>query len=276
MFNVNGYGGYTNATKNYNYVKNNDNKTDDKRNENIGADFMSQLQAKQAEKSRDKLEIGATGEKPAELSKTAQDYLAKLKEKNPDKDFIIADYETDEEADALLAKGKGQYNVLITPDLLEKMAADEAVAAEYEGIIASSVEEMKNAKEQLGEDADMLEKMGVSVDGDGNVTYHAKLIEGITDKEGNSTVKASTIGELLDRLNETKEANSEKLAEIRAKKAEAAEKAEEAKKAEEAAEKEKAETEATMSDVEIIAKGIVDSADEFAELTKFTDFSANA
>ncbi len=276
MFNVNGYGGYANAAKNYNHVKNNDNKTDDKKNENIGADFISQLQAKQAEKSRDKLEIGATGEKPAELSKTAQDYLAKLKEKNPDKDFIIADYETDEEADALLAKGKGQYNVLITPDLLEKMAADEAVAAEYEGIIASSVEEMKNAKEQLGEDADMLEKMGVSVDGDGNVTYHAKLIEGITDKEGNSTVKASTIGELLDRLNETKEANSEKLAEIRAKKAEAAEKAEEAKKAEEAAEKEKAETEATMSDVEIIAKGIVDSADEFAELTKFTDFSANA
>ncbi len=268
MYNVGGYSAYTNAAKNYNYVKNNENKSEKKE----VPDFISDLQARQTEKNNDKFEIGAATEKNGKLSKTAQDYLKKLKEKNPDLDFIIADYETDAEADAILAKGKGEYNVLITPDLLEKMAADEAVAEEYEGIIASGVADMKNAKESLGDDADMLEKMGVSVDADGNITYHASLIGGITDKDGNSTVKASTIGELLDKLNETRKNNAEKLAEIRAKKAE------EAKKAEKAEEVEKNEEskETTLSDVEKIAQGIVDYGEEFMEVTKFVDFSADA
>lgn len=267
MFNVNGCN--STAAKNYSFIRNNDRKAEDKAAE---AAFIPQNN--KTEKSYDSLKIGSASEKADGLSKNAQDYLKKLKEKNPNMDFIIADFSTDEEADALLAKGKGEYNALITPDLLERMAADEAVAEEYEGIIAASVEDMKNAKEQLGDDADMLEKLGVSVDADGNITYHAKLIEGITDKDGNSTVKASTIGELLDRLNETRTAQAEKLAEIRAKKAEAAEKAEEAKKAEEA-EKEKAE-EMTLSEVEKIAEGVVDWADQLLEVTKFADFTAEA
>lgn len=265
MFNVNGYNS-TSAAKNYSFIKNNEKKSEEK-----GAENAFAPKENKTEKTYDSLKIGSASEKANGLSKNAQDYLKKLKEKNPDIDFIIADFSTDEEADALLAKGKGEYNAVITPDLLEKMAADEAVAEEYEGIIASSVADMKSAKEQLGNDADMLEKMGVSVDADGNVTYHARLIEGITDKDGNSTIKASTIGELLDRLNETRTAQAEKLAEIRAKKAEAAEKAEEAKKAEE----EKSE-EMTLSDVEKIAEGVVDWADELLEVTKFADFTAEA
>lgn len=256
MVNINGYNS-TSAAKNYSFIKNNDKKAEEKADESA---FIPQND--KTEKSYDSLEIGSVNGKTEGLSKNAQDYLKKLKEENPNMDFIIADFSTDEEADALLAKGKGEYNVLITPDLLEKMAADEAVAEEYEGIIASSVEDMKNAKEQLGNDADMLEKMGVSVDSEGNITYHAQLIEGITDKDGNSTVKATTIGELLDRLNETKTAQAEKLAEIRAKKAEAAE-------------KEKTE-EMTLSDVEKIAAGVVDWADELLEVTKFADFTAEA
>ncbi len=266
MYNVGGYGAYTSAAKKYNYVKNNE-----KKNGNEAPDFLSQLENQnKTEKSRDSLKISQKGEKADGLSKTARDYLAELREKNPDLDFIIADYSTDEEADALLAKGKGEYNVLITPDLLERMASDDAVAEEYEGIIATSVAEMKGAKEQLGVDADMLEKMGVSVDSEGNITYHAELIEGITDKDGNSTIKASSIGELLDRLNETRKAQAEKLAEIRAKKAE------EAEKAEEKAEEEKKDVEMSLSDVEKVAAGIVDWADELIEVTKFADFSADA
>lgn len=265
MYNIGKYGAYTTSAKNYNYIKNSGDKTEEK----SVHEFISDLQNKQTEKNSDKLDIRSASEKNDKLSKTAKDYLKKLKEKNPGMDFIISDYETDEEADALLAKGKGEYNVLITPDLLEKMAADEAVAEEYEGIIASSVEEMKNARESLGADADMLEKLGVSVDGNGNITYHAKLIEGITDKNGNSSVKASTVGELLDRLNETKEAQADKLKEIRAKKAE------EAKRAEKA-EKEEADAEKTLTDVEKVAKGIVDYADELNGVTKFVDFSADA
>lgn len=272
MFNVGGYGNYTNAAKNYNYIKNNEKKHDEKEVQG----FQHGHQPEKTEKTHDSLKISSKTDENSGLSKTARDYLAELKKKNPNMDFIIADYSTDEEADALLAKGKGEYNVLITPDLLEKMAADEAVAEEYEGIIATSVEEMKSAKEQLGDDKDMLENLGVSVDGEGNVTYHAKLIEGLTGDDGSRTVKASTIGELLDRLNATKESQAEKLAEIRAKKAEEAEKAEKAEKAKEAEEAKEKKPEMTLSDVEKVAEGIVDWADELIEVTKFADFTADA
>lgn len=265
MYNVNGYGS-TNAAKNYNYIKNKDKKQDDK------APVSHAHAPEKPDKSFDNLKIGSTNGKTGELSKTAQDYLAKLKKKYPDMDFIIADFSTDEEANALLAKGKGEYNALITPDLLERMAADEAVAEEYEGIITSSVADMKSAKESLGEDADMLEKMGVSVDSEGNITYHATLIEGLTGDNDSRTVKANTIDELLSRLNEAREAQAEKLAEIRAKKAEEAEKAEKAEETEKTEEKK----EMTFSDVEKVAEGIVDWADELLEVTKFADFSDKA
>ncbi|MBO5266199.1 MAG: hypothetical protein IJX15_02100 [Ruminiclostridium sp.] len=269
MYNVGGYGNY-NVSKNYNYVKNNAKKTEEKEN----PDFLENLQNnKKPEKTYDGFKVESAKEKTGELSKTAEDYLKKLKKKFPGMDFIIADFSTDEEADALLAKGKGEYNALITPDLLEKMAADEAVAAEYEGIIETSVADMKSAKEQLGDDGDMLEKMGVSVDSEGNVTYHATLIEGLMGDNDTNTVTGSTIEELLKRLNEVKESQAEKLAEIRAKKAEEAKEAEEAKKAEEAKEKKQ---DMTLSDVEKIAAGVVDWAEELNEVTKFADFNADA
>lgn len=270
MYNIGSYNSLTSASKNYNYVKNNEKKA----NEKEATDFLSELQPKErTEKSYDSLKIGSASEKTEELSKNAQDYLKKLKEKYPDMDFIIADFSTDEEADSLLAKGKGEYNVLITPDLLEKMASDESVAAEYEGIIESSVSDIKSAKEQLGEDADMVESFGVSIDSNGEITYRARLVEGLMVDDGEDTVKGSTIEELLDRLNEVKEAQAEKLAEIRAKKAEEAEKAEKAAE-EKTAEKE--ETKMTLADVEKIAEGVVDWADELMEVTKFADFSDKA
>ena len=39
-------------------------------------------------------------------------------------DFIVADYESEEEASAYLSRGTKEYSVLIDPELLEEMAAD--------------------------------------------------------------------------------------------------------------------------------------------------------
>lgn len=228
MVNVNGYGQYNTYTKAASYSGKADQNT-----KNIDrADF--------AESARDKMMVGSASTQ--KLSSTAQSYLERLKNKYGNMDFIIADYDTDEEADALLENGKGEYNVLITPDLLEKMAADEAVAAEYEGVIESSVNDIKTARGQLGEDADMVDKFSIALNADGTVSITAKLIEGLTGSDGKRTVKANTVSELMERLNETKQAQSEKLAEIRKKKAEEAEKA---KKEQE--EKEKSEGEKTFS-----------------------------
>lgn len=223
MVNVNGYGQYNNYTKVASYSG----KTDDKAKNTDRADF--------SEKLRDKMTIGTSNTQ--KLSSTAQSYLERLKNKYGNMDFIIADYDTDEEADELLANGKGEYNVLITPDLLEKMAADESVAAEYEGVIENSVNDIKTARNELGEDADMVDKFSITLNSDGTVSITAKLIEGLTGADGSRNVKASTVSELMDRLNETKQAQSEKLAEIRKQKAEEAEKAK--KEEEEKADEEK-------------------------------------
>lgn len=276
MHNINGYGNFTNPAKTYGQA----NKTEKNNTTAVKNQFYNQLdeakkETEKTEKKQDGLYISSAGEKAQELSKTAQDYLAKLKKENPNLDFIISDYSTDEEADALLAKGKGEYNVLITPDLLEKMAADEEVAAEYEGIIHSSIADIKSAKEQLADDADMVEKFGVSVNSDGEVTYHASLIEGLTSDDGSKTVKASTIEELLERLNEVKKNQAEKLAEIRAKKAEEAEKAEEKATAEEETTEAEAAAKAA-AEVTRLATSIIEHSEEIIEATKFADFTTQA
>lgn len=275
--NINGYGNYANHGKNYGVGKNFE-KTNEKINNKTAEqnDFQAQLDAKAEEaKRKDSLYISSANDKAEKLSQTAQDYLAKLKKENPNLDFIISDYSTDEEADALLAQGKGEYNVLITPDLLEKMAADEEVAAEYEGIIHSSIADIKGVKEELGEDADMIEKFGITVNEDGEISYRASLIEGLMGDDGTNTVKASTVEELLDKLNSIKESQAEKLAEIRAKKAEEAEKlAEEAAAEDETTDAESAAIAA--AEVSRLATSIIDSAEEIIGATKFVNFTEQA
>lgn len=191
------------------------------------AEFSSLIEQPKAQTVDSEMRIGAASEKTSGLSKTAQEYLGKLKEKYGNVDFIIADYKTDAEADALLATGKGEYNAVITPSLLERMAADEETAAKYEGLIDQSIESIDAVKKELGDDKDMVDKFGTSVDSDGNLTLRAKLMDGIMTKEGSDTVKASTVEEMLSKLKETREINAERIEKIRAKIMEETAKAEE-------------------------------------------------
>ncbi len=181
------------------------------------ADFSSFGQTVKSEMNKNEMKIGKVSEKTNGLSQKAQDYLEKLKKKYGNMDFIIADFSTDEEADRLLSRGKGEYNAVITPALLEKMAADESVAAEYEAKIDESVDNIKAVEDGLGEDSDMIDKIGITIDSEGNVSLRAKLLEGMLTKDGSNTVKASTVEDMLAQLKEAKESNLEKLEEIRRK-----------------------------------------------------------
>ncbi len=165
-----------------------------------------------------------SAEQMSGLSKAAQSYLQKLKGKYSDMDFIIADFSTEEEADKLLEKGTAKYTTLISPALLEKMAADENTAAKYEDMIDKSVESIDSIREGLGEDADMVRKFGVTFDKDGNMSLRAKLIGGLTASDGSDTVKASTVEEMLSELKKTKESQYDKLEKIRSERKEKAEK----------------------------------------------------
>jgi len=114
------------------------------------------------------------------LSDEAKDYLASLKEKFGDIDFFVADCATDEEMNRYFAMGTKKYSCVISSDLIEKMATDDAAREKYEKIIANAgeqIEEMKaEAKEELGEEAaEQIEFVGFKVDDNGMVEYFAKL-----------------------------------------------------------------------------------------------------
>ena len=164
------------------------NKKQDEKKTDPGKRTDTAAQAKKTYGSYGGFKVSSAGSKTDGLSDRAKEYLEKLRKKYGSMDFIVADYSTDEEADKLLSKGKGEYNVLISPDLLEKMAADEDTAAQYEGLIEESAQSIGDMKQELGGDADMVDKFGVTVDADGKLTLRAKLIEGLTDKDGNGTI----------------------------------------------------------------------------------------
>ena len=169
-----------------------------------------------------------------ELSEAAKDLLKELKEKHGDIDFFVAEFSTDEEAQAYHRQSTKKYSCVIDPKTLEEMAADEKVKEKYVSIIDSADEQFDKIKEELGEDAREVTRFGINVDKDGVVSYFAELT-----KE-TARMQKGAMEDAKARRAETK-AQSEKLEKAREKK-----KAEEAEKAEKAEEvkQEKAENEA--------------------------------
>lgn len=110
------------------------------------------------------------------LSKKAQELLEKLQKKYKNMDFVVANYGSDEEAERLMAGGKKEYSVLIEPELLEKMAADEDVAKQYEGIIQGAKDKLSALTEKLtDEEKASVKTLGISLDKDGKSAFYAIL-----------------------------------------------------------------------------------------------------
>lgn len=110
-----------------------------------------------------------------QLSDRAKKMLDELKKNYSNMDFIVADYETDEEASSYLARGTKEYSVLIEPETLEEMAADEDAKAKYTGILDDAVDQLKDIKDKLGDKKDEVAHIGISVGKDGQVSYFADL-----------------------------------------------------------------------------------------------------
>lgn len=116
------------------------------------------------------------------LSKRAQDFLAKLKEKYGDYDFFVGN--TEDEHKSLANSGSKEFSVVITADELEKMADDENYAAQKEKEIEDSVAMCKRISEQYGyvsageEDENtvgVINKISVSIGDDGKISIFAEL-----------------------------------------------------------------------------------------------------
>lgn len=118
----------------------------------------------------------------AGLSDGAVKLLKELKKTYGNTDFIVADYETDEEAAAYLSRGRSQYSVLITPEELEKMAVDENVKKENLKVLDDAFSKLDQMKKQLGEKGQEVSRVGISIGSDGEVSYFAEL-EKVSEKQ---------------------------------------------------------------------------------------------
>lgn len=146
------------------------------------------------------------------LSQEAQDLLSELREKYGDYDFIVEDYETDEQASEILSRGKGEINVLITPDLLEKMASDPSEREKYESIIAGASDTFDQINSQLTEEGkNIVEKLGLTVNEDGSLNLYALLGGGARADDGGRMVKSSIISDFTDTLNSIAQLRAELL-----------------------------------------------------------------
>ena len=112
-----------------------------------------------------------------ELSEAAQNLLNELKEKYSNMDFFVANYSSEEEAQEYLNRGTKEYSVLLDPDTLEAMAADEETKEKYMNLIDESTGKLDELKEKLAEENPDSEvtNIGISIDAEGNVKFFAQL-----------------------------------------------------------------------------------------------------
>lgn len=110
-----------------------------------------------------------------QLSDRAKALLQELKRTYSNMDFMVADYETEEEAAAYLNRGSKEYSVLIDPEELERMASDDNVKEQNLSLLDDAVGKLDEMKDQLGDRKDDVVRMGVSIGKNGEVSYFAEL-----------------------------------------------------------------------------------------------------
>lgn len=134
------------------------------------------------------------------LSAKAQDYLAKLREKYGDYNFVVSN---DMDTSKTLGSDK-EYSVMFSTEELEKMAADEEYAGEVMGQVGKAVDMLKNISEKdLGEGV-QFSQLGVSFDSEGNMKIFAQL-EKLSEEQQKRLEEARE-----KRAEEQKEAQTDK------------------------------------------------------------------
>lgn len=126
------------------------------------------------------------------LSDKAQSYLATLREKYGDYDFVVSN-----DLDASKTVGSDKpYSVILTAEEIERMAEDDEYAQKVMGQVGDAVDTLKNLSEKdLGEGV-QFSQLSITFDSEGNQKLFAQL-EKLTDDQ-------------KERLEEAKEKRAEK------------------------------------------------------------------
>ena len=110
-----------------------------------------------------------------QLSDKAKALLQELKKKYTNMDFIVADYDSEEEAASYLSRGTKEYSVLIDPEELERMASDDSVKEQNLALLDEAVGKLDELKNQLGDHKDEVVSMGITIGKDGQMSFFAEL-----------------------------------------------------------------------------------------------------
>lgn len=157
--------------------------------------------------------------KQPELSQGAKDLLNEMQKKYGDMDFFVADYSSDDEAQRYLSRGNKDYSVLIEPELLEKMAADEGVKEKYLGIIDDAKNKISDVKDEIdkldntegGVKKSDIKNIGFSVKSDGSVSFFAELEKSGADQK--KRIDQAREDKKAQKKEDEKEAKAKKLKE---------------------------------------------------------------
>lgn len=131
----------------------------------------------------DGINVQSNAKTTLELSERALKYLETLKEKFGDASFVIVQ---DIHNPGAAPPSSKSYNVFMSAELLEKMAADEDVAAKYEGIIRNAIDEADDLTAQIKEKglSHLISKINITISGDGKISFTAMLKESLRDLHG--------------------------------------------------------------------------------------------
>lgn len=135
------------------------------------------------------------------LSDKAQSLLEELRKKYGNMEIAVAEWSSDEEQDYYASLTDKEYSVLLNPELLEKMASDDSVRAQYESVLDNAGKSMETIKSELGEDADKIKSFSITIDADGNTKYAVQLIKDMTEKSKNDK-KVSDSDKQQERIEE--------------------------------------------------------------------------
>ena len=125
-----------------------------------------------------------------QLSSAAKKLLKELKAKYSNMEISVAEWSSDEEQDYYASKCTKDYSVLISPEALEQMAADEYVREKYEAILDGAGESSKKMQEELGDDVKKIQSFTITIDKDGKVSYAVKLIQDFAKRNEKRTEEA--------------------------------------------------------------------------------------
>lgn len=110
-----------------------------------------------------------------QLSDAAKAVLKDLQKQYRNMDFIVAKYETSEEASSYLSRSTKEFGVLIDPDELENMANDPEVRKQYTDQLDEAVEQLNEMKDKIDlEEGDVLH-LGVSINSYGVKEFFADI-----------------------------------------------------------------------------------------------------